>query len=68
MNIKRSHHQLLGGLVLGSNTNEFIRKSGSNGLTLKPTGDTPSGNLDVGPSQAQTSIKAYVNHWDTKAM
>ena len=44
-------------------SNEFIIKSGSNGLTLKPTGDAAvSGNLDVGQDQAQTSIKAYVNH------
>ena len=44
-------------------SNEFVMKSGSNGLTLKPTGDADiSGNLDVGITQAQTSIKAYVNH------
>ena len=44
-------------------SNEFIIKSGSNGLTLKPTGDAViSGNLDLGQDQAQTSIKAYVNH------
>ena len=45
--------------------NEFVLWNGYNniGLTLKPTGDTSlSGNLDVGPSQAKTSIKAYVNH------
>ena len=44
-------------------SNEFTIKSGSNGLTLKPTGDVViSGNLDVGQDQAQTSIKACVNH------
>ena len=44
-------------------SNEFIIKSGSNGLTITPTGDTTiSGNPDVGPAQAVTSIKAYVNH------
>ena len=49
--------------VWGSNTNEFVIKSGSNGLTLKPNGSAVlSGNLDVGVTQAQTSIKAYVNH------
>ena len=48
--------------ILGG-SNEFVIKTGSNGLTIKPNGDTTiSGNLDVGPSQAQTSIKAYVNH------
>ena len=40
--------------------NEFIIKSGSNGITLKPTGDASiSGNLDVSVSNARTSIKAY---------
>ena len=49
--------------VTWGGSNEFIIKSGSNGLTLKPTGDAViSGNLDVGQDQAQTSIKAYVNH------
>ena len=44
-------------------SNELIIKTGSNGLTTKSNGDTTiSGNLDVGPSQAVTSIKAYVNH------
>ena len=44
-------------------SNDFIIKSGSNGLTLKPNGSAAiSGNLDVGASQAQASIKAYVNH------
>ena len=43
--------------------NEFIVKSGSNGLTLKPTGDAAlTGNLDVGVGASTTSIKAYVNH------
>ena len=32
-------------------------------FSIQPNGNTTtSGNLDVGPSQAQTSIKAYVNH------
>ena len=49
--------------IWGSNTNEFVIKSGSNGLTLKPNGSAVlSGNLDVGVTQAQTSIKTYVNH------
>ena len=44
-------------------SNAFIVKSGSNGLTLKPTGDAViSGNLDVGPSQAQTAIKTNFKH------
>ena len=52
--------------VIWGGLNEFVIWNGysNNGLTLKPTGDTSiSGiNLDVGPSQAVTSIKAYVNH------
>ena len=60
-------------------SNEFTIKSGSNGLTLKPTGGAVlSGKLDVGQDQAQTSIKPYVSHaghqgnveteatWDTR--
>ena len=44
-------------------SNEFIIKSGSKGLTIKPTGDTTiSGKLDVGPSQAQSRITTYFNH------
>ena len=47
--------------VMWGGSNEFVIKSGSNGLTLKPNGDTTiSGNLDVG--QTQTSIKAHVNN------
>ena len=43
-------------------SNEFIIKSGSNGLILKPTGDAViSGNLDVGVGASQTSIKPYVD-------
>ena len=35
--------------VWGSNTNEFVIKSGSNGLTLKPNGSAVlSSNLDAG--------------------
>ena len=49
--------------VMWGGSNEFVIKSGSNGLTPKPTGNTSiSGNLDVGIAQAVTSIKAYVNH------
>ena len=49
--------------VWGSNTNGFAIKSGSNGLTLKPNGSAALNvNADGGPSQAVTSIKAYVNH------
>ena len=48
--------------ILGG-SNELVLKTGSNGLTIKPTGDASiSGNLDVGQDQAQTPIKAYVNH------
>ena len=52
-------------------SNEFIIKTGSNGLTIESNCDTTiSGNLDVGPSQAVTAIKAYVNHaghqWDVE--
>ena len=40
--------------------NEFVIKSGSNGLTIKPTGDVAiSGNLDVNVSNAPSSAKAY---------
>ena len=48
---------------ISSGSNEFVIKTGSNGLTIQSNGDTTiSGNLDVGPSQAVTSIRAYVNH------
>ena len=41
--------------------NEFIIKSGSNGLTIKPNGDTSiNGNLEMG--RTQTSIKTHVNN------
>ena len=44
-------------------SNEFTIKSGSNGLTIKPTGDTTiSGNLNVVPSQAQSIITTCFNH------
>ena len=44
-------------------SNKFGMKSGSNGLTPKPTGGALiSGHLDVGVGASQTSIKAYVNH------
>ena len=40
--------------------NEFIITSGSNGFTLKPTGDAAiSGNLDVNVSNSPSPIKAY---------
>ena len=46
-----------------TNTYEFKIRFNYKGLPIKPTGDTTiSGNLDVGPAQATTSIKAYVNH------
>ena len=49
--------------VWGTNTNEFKIWFNYQGLSLKSNGDAVvSGNLDVGPSQATTSIKAYVNH------
>ena len=49
--------------VWGTNTNEFNIWLNYKGLSIKPTGGfVSSGNLDVGPSQAVTSIKAYVNH------
>ena len=45
------------------NQNEPGIRHGSNGLWIYGTGNTTiSGNLDVGPAQAQTSIKAYVDH------
>ena len=34
----------------------------ANRLIANQNGDTTSGNLDVGPAQATTKIKAYVNH------
>ena len=52
------------GVVRGG-LNEFMIWYGYNtiGLKIKPTGDVSiSGNLDVGPAQAVTSINAYVNH------
>ena len=49
--------------VWGSNTNEFNIWLNYKGLSLKPTGDAViNGNLDIGPSQAQSSMKTYVNH------
>ena len=48
-----------------SNDNSYvIRSSGAtNVVTVNQNGNTTiAGNLDVGPSQAQTSIKAYFNH------
>ena len=45
------------------NRNEFGIRHSSNGLWISDTGNTTiSGNSDVGPAQAQTSIKAYANH------
>ena len=52
------------GIIWGS-LNEFVIWYGYNdiGLTLKSNGSAVlSGNVDVEPGQAQTSIKAYVNH------
>ena len=49
--------------VWGTNTDEFKLRFNYKGLSIKPTGDAViSGNLDVGPSQSVTSIKACVNH------
>ena len=49
--------------VMWGGLNEFVIWRNNIGLTIKPTGDTTiSGHLDVGQDQAQTSIKAYVNH------
>ena len=49
--------------VWGANTNEFNIWYNFQGLPLKSNGSAVlSGNLEVGPSQAVTSIKAYVNH------
>ena len=41
----------------------IISHENSTKSNIQPNGNTPiSGNLDAGPSQAQTSVKAYVNH------
>ena len=43
-------------------SNEFITKSGSNGLTLKPTGDAViSGYLDVGVGASSSEIDSHSN-------
>ena len=45
--------------ILGG-SNEFVIKTGSSGLTIKPTGDVSiRGNLDASVSNARTSMKAY---------
>ena len=45
------------------NSYEISASDAANRLVVNQNGDTTiSGNLDVGPSQAQSSIKAYVNH------
>ena len=45
------------------NQNEYGVRHGVNGILIYDNGNTTiSGNLDVGTTQAQTSIKAYVNH------
>ena len=50
--------------VWGTNVNEFNIWFNYQGLTIKPTGGVSiSGNLNVGITQATTSIKAYVNHY-----
>ena len=49
--------------VWGSNTNEFNLWFNYKGLSLKTTGDAViSGNLDIGPSQAQSRIRTLFNH------
>ena len=49
--------------VWGTNTNEFKIWFNYKGLAIKPAGEAViGGNLDVGQDQAQTSIRAYVNH------
>ena len=49
--------------VWGTNTHEFKIRFNYKGLSIKPTGDAAlSGKLDAGQDQAQTSIKAYLNH------
>ena len=42
--------------ILGG-SNEFVLKTGSNGLTIKPTGYTTSGNLDVGAGASSSKNK-----------
>ena len=44
------------------NNDSYMQLSGSDNKVNIYKDTTISGNLDVGPSQAQTSIKAYVNH------
>ena len=45
------------------NHNQYRIRHRVNGIWIYDHGDTPiGGNLDVGPAQATTSIKAYVNH------
>ena len=48
-----------------SSDNSYVTRASdaTNVLTVNQNGNTSiSENLDVGPSQAQSSIKAYVNH------
>ena len=48
---------------MGTNTNEFKLWFNYKGLSIKPTGNAvASGNLDVGPSQAQSDVTTYFNH------
>ena len=44
------------------NNDDYMQLSSSDNKVNIYTDTTTSGNLDVGPSQAVTSIKAYVNH------
>ena len=48
--------------VYKTNSDDYIQLPGSENK-VNTYKDTSSGNLDVGITQAQTSIKAYVNHW-----
>ena len=45
-----------------NNNDDYIQLAGSGNKVNIYKDTTISGNLDVGQSQAQTSIKAYVNH------
>ena len=50
------------------NNDDYIQLSGSDNKVDIYKNISISGNLDIGPSQAQTSIKAYVNHLGAKVM
>ena len=48
--------------VFNINSDSYLQLSASDNKVTIHKGTTSSGNLEVGPSQTQSRIKAYVNH------